>query len=64
MIKRRNFFEAFDALPETEKQVFTVELLRRVTPFDSGPLEDSETAEAADQLMAALDTKENHPGAR
>lgn len=46
--------EAFEALPETEKRVFTVEFLRRATPFDSGPLDNAETAEAADQLIAAL----------
>lgn len=46
--------EAFEALPETEKRVFTVEFLRRATPFDSGPLDDAETAEAADQIMALL----------
>jgi hypothetical protein len=56
--------EAFEALPETEKRVFTVEFLRRATPFDSGPLDDAETAEAADQLMAALDAEENDPGSR
>jgi hypothetical protein len=56
--------EAFEALPETEKRVFTVEFLRRPTPFDSGPLDDSETAEAADQLIAALDAEENDPGSR
>jgi hypothetical protein len=56
--------EAFEALPETEKQVFTVEFLRRATPFDSGPLDDAETAEAADQLLAVLDAEENDPGSR
>jgi len=35
--------EAFEALPEDEK------------PFDSGPLDDSETADAADQLLASLE---------
>jgi hypothetical protein len=56
--------EAFEALPEIEKRVFTVEFLRRATPFDSGPLEDAETAEAADQLMAALDAEDNDSGSR
>jgi hypothetical protein len=46
--------DAFEALPEDEKRVFTVELLRRAAPFDSGPLDDSETADAADQLLAGL----------
>jgi hypothetical protein len=51
--------EAFEALPEAEKRVFTVEVLRRATPFDSGPLDDTETAEAADQLLATLAAEEN-----
>ena len=45
--------EAFGALPEDEKRVFTVEFLRRAVPFDSGALDDSETADAADQLLAS-----------
>jgi hypothetical protein len=47
--------EAFEALPEAEKRVFTVEFLRRAVPFESGPLDDSETADAADQLLASLE---------
>jgi hypothetical protein len=47
--------EAFAALPEDEKRVFTVEFLRRAVPFDSGPLDDSEAADAADQLLAGLE---------
>ena len=43
--------EAFEALPEQEKRVFTAEFLRRAVPFDSGPLDDGETALAADQLF-------------
>lgn len=46
--------DAFEALPDDEKRAFTVELLRRVVPFDSGPLDDSETADAADQLLVSL----------
>jgi hypothetical protein len=46
MSERANaLLEAFEALPEEEKRIFTVELLRR-TPFDSGPLDDDETAAA------------------
>jgi hypothetical protein len=47
--------EAFEALPEDEKRVFTVEFLRRAPAFDSGPLEDSETADAADHALAGLE---------
>lgn len=56
--------EAFDALPAEEKRVFTAEFLRRALPFDSGPLEDEETARAADALFATLDIEENDPGSR
>ena len=34
------------------------EFLRRAVPFDSSPLDDSETAFAADQLFALLDAEE------
>ncbi len=56
--------EAFEALPEEEKRTFTVEFLRRVVPFDSGPLDDEETADAADQLFAALEAEENGASSR
>jgi hypothetical protein len=56
--------DAFEALPEEEKRIFTAAFLRRAIPFDSGPLEDEETAHAADQLFAALDAEENDTGAR
>lgn len=49
--------EAFEALPEEEKHTFTVEFLRRAIPFDSGPLDDSETDAAADEIFARLDTQ-------
>jgi hypothetical protein len=58
--------EAFEALPEEEKHIFTVEFLRRTVPFDSGVLEDVETAHAADELFAGLVGRSNYnePGAR
>ena len=49
--------EAFEALPEDEKRVFTVEFLRRAVPFDSGPLDDLEIADAADRLLAGLERR-------
>ena len=52
-------FEAFEALPVDQKRIFTVEFLRRPVPFDSGPLDDEETAHAADALFAMLDGEEN-----
>ena len=56
--------DAVEAPPEEEKRVFTAAFLRRVIPFESGPLNDEETAHAADQLFAALDAEENDAGAR
>jgi len=56
--------DAFEALPDEEKRVFTAAFLRRAVPFDSGPLDDAETAHAADQLFAGLDAEENDAGAR
>ncbi|HWZ31352.1 MAG TPA: hypothetical protein VNX18_08470 [Bryobacteraceae bacterium] len=56
--------EAFESLPEEEKRIFTAEFLRRAIPFDSGPLDDEETAHAADQLFALLDAEENDTSPR
>jgi hypothetical protein len=56
--------DAFDALPEEEKRIFTAEFLRRSIPFDSGPLEDEEPADAADVLFSALDVEEHDAGSR
>ncbi len=50
--------EAFDALPTEEQRAFTAEFLRRAIPFDSGPLEDDETARAADEIFSMLDAEE------
>jgi hypothetical protein len=46
--------EAFDALPEEEKRAFTAEFFRRALPFDSGPLDDEETARAGDELLSGI----------
>lgn len=51
--------EAFESLPPEEQRIFTVEFLRRAIPFDSGPLDDSETARAGDELFALLDLEAN-----
>ena len=56
--------DAFEALPEEEKRVFTAEVLRRAIPFDSGPLDDEETAHATDELLAQLDNEEHDAGSR
>jgi hypothetical protein len=52
--------EAFDALPTEEQRVFTAEFLRRAIPFDSGLLDDEETARAADEIFGMLDAEEAH----
>ena len=56
--------EAFERLPEEEKRIFTAEFLRRAAPFDSGPLDDDETAHAADELFALIDAEENDTSSR
>ncbi len=56
--------DAFDGLPAEEKRIFTAEFFRRAIPFDSGPLDDEETAHAADALFAALDSEEDDAGSR
>jgi hypothetical protein len=56
--------DAFDALPAEEKRIFTAEFLRRAIPFDSGPLDDEETAHAADNLFSVLDAEENDASSR
>ena len=50
-----HLLESFEALPEDEKRVFTVEFLRRAMPFESGPLDDSEIADASDQVLTIIE---------
>jgi hypothetical protein len=64
MSKTAQVLDAFEALSEAEKRVFTVEFLRRVVPFDSGSLDDEETARATDELFAILDAEENEAESR
>jgi hypothetical protein len=56
--------EAYEALPAEEKRIFTAEFMRRALPLDSGPLNDEETAHAADELFALLDAEENDTRSR
>jgi hypothetical protein len=49
--------QAFEALPDDEKRIFTAEFMRRAMPLDSGPLDDEETARAADELLSSLDSE-------
>jgi len=54
----------FESLPAGEKQAVAKEILRRLPPFDSGPLDDNDVALAGDQLAAMLDEEENGASAR
>lgn len=56
--------EAFEALPQEEERIFTVKFLRRAEPFGSGPLDDEETALAADRLFSELEAEENDAAPR
>jgi len=46
--------EAFEALPDAEMRVFTVELLGREAPFDSGPWTTQNPQKPPDEIL-------NHP---
>jgi len=49
--------EAFKALPDSEKRVFTAEFWRLSIPFDSGPIEDDEIGLAGRALFVMLDSR-------
>ena len=49
---------AFESLPAQEQQAVASEILRRLPPFDSGPLDDGEVALVGDQLAAFLEGEE------
>ena len=51
----QELLEAFDQLPEEERRIFAQEVLRRVLPFESGPLTDEEIGAASDALFKSLD---------
>ncbi|HEY6988235.1 MAG TPA: hypothetical protein VH369_07625 [Bryobacteraceae bacterium] len=50
--------EAFEHLPEEEKRTFTIEVLRRALPFDSGPLVDEDIGSASAALFQSLEDDE------
>ena len=56
--------EAFEELPDEDKRIFTAEFLRLAIPFDSGSLDDEETARASVELFGVLDAEENDTGSR
>ena len=50
---------AYESLPTQEKQLVAKEILRRLPPFDSGPLDDEEVALAGDQMAAGFEEDEH-----
>jgi hypothetical protein len=56
--------EAFEHLAVEEKRTFADEILRRLLPWDSGPLTDEEIGSAADALFTSLDEDDAEPAAR
>jgi len=57
-VEAADLLAAFETLPTSEKQVFVKELLRRLPPYDSGPLDDGVAAQAGDELAALLGEEE------
>lgn len=54
----RQLIETFESLPEDEKRVVTVEILRRTAIEDHAPLDEAELVLAADQVFLDLDRRE------
>jgi hypothetical protein len=57
--------DAFEQLPTDEKRTFADEILRRLMPWDSGPLVDEEIGAASDALFVGLEGEDDaDPAAR
>ena len=54
----RQLIETFEALPEGEKRVVTMEILRRTALEDHPQLDEAELILAADQVFLELDRRE------
>lgn len=54
----RHLIETFDALPDDEKRVVTVEILRRTALEDQTSLDEADLVLAADQVFLDLDRRE------
>jgi len=50
--------DTFDALPEDDKRVVLVEILRRGSALEETPLSEAELVLAADQVFLDLDRRE------
>jgi hypothetical protein len=54
----QQLLDAFDALPEADKRLAAIEILRRVSPAADGDLPESVFVDAAEELFLALDAEE------
>jgi hypothetical protein len=54
----QQLLESFDALPEADKHLAAVEILRRVLPSAVGDVPESALVEAAEELFRSLDAEE------
>ena len=56
----QELLQAFEALEPSDRQEFTIEVMRRTRdlPIDSGPLTDEDIADAGRLLFAHLDAEE------
>jgi hypothetical protein len=54
----------FESLATEDKQAVVREILRRLPPYDSGPLADEDVALAGDNIAAMLDEEESDSAAR
>jgi hypothetical protein len=60
----QTLLEAFEQLPADEKRAFADQILRRLLPWDSGPLADEEIGAASDALFAAFAEDDVDPAAQ
>jgi hypothetical protein len=56
--------DAFEALPDEEKRIFTAAFLRRAVPFDSGPLHARKPRTLPINSLQGWDAEENDASAR
>ena len=56
--------DAFEHPPVEERRAFTEEMLRRLLPFDSGPLEDEGIGAGTAAPFGALEEEDGHSAPR
>ena len=54
----RRLIETFETLPDDDKRVVTIAILRRSTVEEYAPLDEAELILAADQVFLDLDRRE------